>query len=134
MLFGKRTPLVFHIEGENEIYSVNLKREVSIELFLPASYVNSKKKYPFLILNDGQDAEALRLKSTLSKLTRTGQMQELIVFAIHGGDRMQEYGVSSQPDSERGVYRRSARGNRRLLHAMVLGGDPLSAEYRRASF
>ena len=98
MLFGKKISWVFHIEGENKIYSNNLKREVTIELFLPASYVNSKRKYPFLILNDGQDAEAIRLKSTLSKLTKSGQIQELMVFAVHAGDRMQEYGVSSQPD------------------------------------
>jgi len=98
MFFGKKTSWIFQIEGENRIYSGHLKREVSMELFLPASYVTSRKKYPFLILNDGQDAEAIRLKSTLSKLTRSGQIQELIVFAIHAGERMQEYGVSSHPD------------------------------------
>ena len=99
MLLAPKNPSpVFHIEGHSSIYSSRLKRLVTIDLFLPAAYPYSRKKYPFLILNDGQDAEALRLKSTLSRLTKTGQMQEIIVFAIHAGDRMQEYGVSSQPD------------------------------------
>lgn len=99
MLFaGKNISTVFHVEGHNTIYSSRLKREVIVDLYLPADYPNTRKKYPFLVLNDGQDAEAIRLKRTLSRLTQSGQIQELIVFAIHAGDRMQEYGVSSKSD------------------------------------
>ncbi|HYV92679.1 MAG TPA: alpha/beta hydrolase-fold protein [Chitinophagales bacterium] len=99
MLFGTKNPSpVFHVEGNNIIYSARLRRDVTMDLFLPASYPYSRRKFPFLILNDGQDAEAIRLKSALSRLTRTEQMQEIIVFAVHAGDRMQEYGVSSHPD------------------------------------
>ncbi|MCY7411322.1 MAG: esterase family protein [Chitinophagales bacterium] len=98
MLFRKTIAPVLQVEGDSSMYSSALKRQVVMELFLPSSYPLSKRKYPFLILNDGQDAEALRLKQTLSRTTRNGQMQEIIVFAIHAGDRMQEYGVASQPD------------------------------------
>ena len=98
MFARKNIPPVFHVEGHSSVYSSRLKREVTIDLYLPADYPNSRKKYPFLVLNDGQDAEAIRLKRTLSRLTQSGQIQEIIVFAIHAGDRIQEYGVSSKSD------------------------------------
>jgi enterochelin esterase-like enzyme len=99
VLFGTKNPSPsFHVEGHNKIYSSGLRREVTIDLFLPADYPDTRRKFPYLILNDGQDAEAIRLKRTLSRMTQQEQIQEIIVFAIHAGDRMQEYGVSSHPD------------------------------------
>ncbi|MEO5675891.1 MAG: alpha/beta hydrolase-fold protein [Chitinophagales bacterium] len=110
MLYSPKNPVpVFHIEGHNQIYSARLSREVTLDLFLPANYPYTRKKFPFLILNDGQDAEALKLKSTLSRLTRTHQMQEIIVFAINAGDRIAEYGVASQADFKK-------RGNKAKLY------------------
>jgi enterochelin esterase-like enzyme len=100
MLFGRLVaPVpVIKVEGTSSMYSSNLKREVIIELFLPSSYPFSRKKYPFLILNDGQDTNELRLKNSLSRLTKSEQIQDVIVCAVYAGDRMQEYGVSGHPD------------------------------------
>lgn len=51
-----------------------------------------------LVLNDGQDSEAVRLKSTLNRLIRTNLIREVLVLAVYAGDRMHEYGVAAQSD------------------------------------
>jgi len=88
----------YHQLQLEDLYSSSLKRNVPVELFLPASYFHSRKKYPFLIMNDGQDADALRIKTTLTRLAKNDQITEIILFAVHAGDRIHEYGVASQAD------------------------------------
>jgi enterochelin esterase-like enzyme len=80
------------------IYSKLLTREVEVELFLPANVNTGGKKYPLLLLNDGQDNAAVRVKETLKQLVSGGLIQEVIVAGVRAGDRMQEYGVASKPD------------------------------------
>jgi enterochelin esterase-like enzyme len=98
LLAGKNLFSPYRVERLSDIYSPILKRPVVADVFIPPSYYASRKKYPFLILNDGQDAESIRLKSTLSRLTRSNHIREIIVVAVHAGDRMQEYGIVGQPD------------------------------------
>ena len=81
-----------------DIYSPLLKRGVVADVFIPPSYYSSRRKYPILVLNDGQDSDAVRIKSTLTRLTRANEIREIVLVAIHAGDRMQEYGVAGQPD------------------------------------
>ncbi len=50
------------------------------------------------MLNDGQDSETIQLKQTLEKLTLTKEIEDIIVVAVHAGDRMQEYGVANKAD------------------------------------
>ena len=90
-------PVDYVTEKLTGIYTNLLKREVDVELFLPSGYENGKK-YPFLLLNDGQDNEAVKVKETLEKLTAEGSINEIIVAGVKAGDRMQEYGVSAQAD------------------------------------
>jgi enterochelin esterase-like enzyme len=78
-----------------------LKREVTVELILPAGCENTHIKYPLLILNDGQDNEAVDLLKTLERLAQKGFMRDIIVAGVHAGDRLQEYGVSSKPDYQK---------------------------------
>jgi enterochelin esterase-like enzyme len=80
------------------IYSKLLGRDIEVELFLPVSAATSKKKYPLLLLNDGQDSTSVRVLETVEKLTQNGTINEIVVAAITAGDRMQEYGVASKPD------------------------------------
>lgn len=80
------------------IYSKLLSREVEVELFLPADVYTSRKKYPLLLLNDGQDNTSVRVKETIEGLTCEGSIPEVIVVGVKAGDRMQEYGVASKAD------------------------------------
>jgi predicted alpha/beta superfamily hydrolase len=98
LLAGKNLFTPYRVERLADIYSPVLRRPIMVDVFIPPSYYASRKRYPLLILNDGQDAEAIRLRSSLTRLTKLGQMREIIVAAVYAGDRMQEYGVASQPD------------------------------------
>jgi len=96
-----------------EIHTKILKRDVTVELLLPKGYKESEKKYPLLILNDGQDNTAVDIKSALEKLTANNQIREIIVAGVYAGDRLQEYGVSSKPDFKK-------RGSRAKLYSKFL--------------
>lgn len=80
------------------IYSKLLNREVEVEIFIPADGYASGKKYPLLLLNDGQDNTAVKVKETVERLTKEGLIQDVIVAGVRAGDRMQEYGVASKAD------------------------------------
>lgn len=81
-----------------DIYSKTLSRDTTVEIFLPPHYEKGANQYPLLILNDGQDSEAVQLKKTLEELMHNGQIPHLIVAGVFAGDRMQEYGVAAQCD------------------------------------
>ena len=81
-----------------QIHSIPLKREVKIDIFLPPDYDASKGPYPLLLLNDGQDSEALKIQETLEILYNDKKIKPFIVVGIYAGDRMQEYGVAGIPD------------------------------------
>jgi enterochelin esterase-like enzyme len=88
----------YHVEKLTEIHSRILGRDTKVDIFLPFQYEKGAKHYPLLILNDGQDAEAIHLKKTLEKLTHQKEIEDIIVVAVHAGDRMQEYGVAGRAD------------------------------------
>lgn len=77
-------------------FSPALNRDVIMDVFRPV-HINHGP-YPVLILNDGQDAEALQLKHTVEKLWQRAEIQPLIVACVHAGDRMHEYGVADEKD------------------------------------
>ena len=119
-LFGIFTPK----EGNSEEYfaphdeltleSVGLERAVRVSVFLPPSHsIYRKEPYHLLILNDGQDAEALQLGATLRKLYRKRRMAMTVVAAVHAGDRMEEYGTIGRPDYK-------GRGSRANAYALFL--------------
>jgi enterochelin esterase-like enzyme len=78
-------------------HSPKLNRQVKIEVFRPHNILLNYQ-YPLLILNDGQDAEAVLLKETLEKLWHRNEIEPVIIVGVHAGDRMQEYGVASEED------------------------------------
>lgn len=97
---------VFLAEGEamerhclENFSSPALGRPVRVDLLLPPNYHHRpESSYPLLLLNDGQDLEALSFVPTLNNLYHKGQLRGIIVAAIHAGDRMQEYGTAGRPD------------------------------------
>ncbi|HTD98537.1 MAG TPA: alpha/beta hydrolase-fold protein [Mucilaginibacter sp.] len=85
-------------EKEITLNSDSLKREITVTLLMPEGYELSEP-LNLLLLNDGQEAENLRLKETLENLYEAGQVKPILVAAIHAGDeRLQEYGVAGKPD------------------------------------
>jgi len=85
-------------EKLTDIHSKLLGRDTMVEILLPPQYAQTNGPYPLLILNDGQDAEAIGLKKTVEYLVHREEISEVIVVAVHAGDRIQEYGVAAQSD------------------------------------
>ncbi|MDB5020207.1 MAG: esterase [Pedobacter sp.] len=82
----------------NKVKSSKLKREVEFLILKPA-VLKGNEELNLLLLNDGQDAEGLHLRETLSYLFINGVIDPVIVVAIKASDdRMQEYGVAGIPD------------------------------------
>ena len=108
LLFNKRTKL--EIQKWLDYPSKTLNRPVRLDIILPAGYYqNDLFRYPFLILNDGQDVAALNLLTTLESLYSAKTIPPIIVVAIHAGNRIQEYGTAGQADykkrgSKAGAY------------------------------
>lgn len=88
----------YHPEKLTDIHSKLLGRDTVVEILLPPQYAKTNGPYPLLILNDGQDAEAISLKKTVEDLVHRKEIREVIVVAVHAGDRIQEYGVAAQSD------------------------------------
>jgi enterochelin esterase-like enzyme len=88
----------YHSERLRDIYSEVLGRDAAVDIFLPFQFAETGASLPLLLLNDGQDGEAIALHHTLEELTRQKKICDLIVVAVHAGDRLQEYGVANQPD------------------------------------
>ena len=92
---------------EEKIISVHLGREVSMTLIYPK---NISEKIPILIFNDGQDFDALEMKSSISTLLAENKVAPFLCVGIYANDqRLQEYGTSSQADYKQ-------RGSKAKLH------------------
>jgi enterochelin esterase family protein len=84
-----------------QITSRFLKREVTVRLFLPPTALLDRSQgpnYPFLLFNDGQDLEAIRLSETLQRSYRRDLLPPIYIVGVDAGDRMHEYGVIDWPD------------------------------------
>lgn len=88
---------VYRTERLSNIYSNLLERNVEVEILVPP-VLEEGRRYPLLILNDGQDSEAVKVKSTVEELVSTNQIPEIVVASVTAGDRMQEYGVAFRTD------------------------------------
>jgi enterochelin esterase-like enzyme len=87
----------YQVEKLTGIYTKLLQRNVEVEIMTPPQ-LDASRKYPILLLNDGQDSEAVKIKETLNELITQKAIPEIIVVGISAADRMQEYGIASRPD------------------------------------
>ncbi len=87
----------YSVERLSGIFTKILRRDVEVEIFAPPQ-LDPSGKYPLLVLNDGQDSEAVKLKATLEQLVADKVIPEVIVAGVTAGDRMQEYGVAFRHD------------------------------------
>lgn len=90
-------PYAYQVEILTDVYSKLLDRTVLVEILIPPE-LNRSKSHPLLILNDGQDSAAVKVKETVEKLVAAKKIPEIIVVSVQAGDRMQEYGVSFRAD------------------------------------
>lgn len=82
-----------------ELESVNLKRNVELEVFFSAG-LPVEEELNLLLVNDGQDAEGLLLAQTLALLYEGHKTGGIVAVAIQSSVlRLQEYGVAGIPDS-----------------------------------
>ncbi len=79
--------------------SLFLDSRFKIDVYLPPDYDAAQSgKLPLLLLNDGQDMKQVRLTQTLHRLFLEEKIPSIMTAAIHAANRLQEYGVSGQPD------------------------------------
>lgn len=96
------TPPALEVHRWENYPSQALARPVTVEVILPPGYFRQNpKKYPLLLLNDGQDLPTLGTVAQLAKLYASKRIQNLLLVAVHAGDRMQEYGTAGQPDYQK---------------------------------
>ena len=82
---------------DDNLYSRHLQRNVKLcILYTPPP--SDRSLYNLLILNDGQDINALRVKKTMNSLYKSGKILPLVVIGVEAGDRFQEFGVTDKPD------------------------------------
>ena len=81
-----------------ESYTKLLNRDVDVELFLPPGIAQQEKKYHLLLLNDGQDNKAVKVKETVERLTANHLIEPIIVAGVKAADRLEEYGVAAKKD------------------------------------
>jgi len=95
MVMVKESPIL----TENlELESVHLSRKVRIDFYLPVN-VSSPEKMHVLLINDGQDLEAMGFESILNKLYEERAISPVVCVGIHAGmERKMEYGTASQAD------------------------------------
>jgi len=82
----------------HQLKSVHLKRAVEFEIFLPDDLMGNEQ-LNLLLLNDGQDADALNLQQAMTQLYKSHKIAPLVAVAIKASSsRLDEYGVAGIPD------------------------------------
>lgn len=86
------------ITTKSVLKSVHLKKEMEIVLFMPDD-LQGNEVLNLLVLNDGQDANQLRLEATLTSLYIQKKIEPLVVVGVSASEeRLLDYGVAGVPD------------------------------------
>jgi enterochelin esterase-like enzyme len=81
-----------------ELPSEALQRTITINFYGPAHFP-ADNKLSLLLLNDGQDVEAMGFDKMFGYLLQTEAIKPMLCVGIHAGEeRMLEYGMISGPD------------------------------------
>ena len=80
--------------------SLALNRAVQADLIMPFQ-MDKTKKYPLLILNDGQDMQPMKMKQIVEDVWKKKISKPFILIAPHTHNRLEEYGVVDHPDFKR---------------------------------
>jgi hypothetical protein len=86
------------------LQSQHLGREVVLEIRRYPRDAQDFSEGLLLLVNDGQDAQAMGLEGALSEFSVSGSRMPVLSVAIHVGERRQEYGIIDRPDfAQRGA-------------------------------
>ncbi|HKG05149.1 MAG TPA: alpha/beta hydrolase-fold protein [Pedobacter sp.] len=86
------------IRTTHHLKSASLKREVELEIFIPDQLLGNEQ-LNLLLLNDGQDADAMGIADTLAQLYGQHKISAVAIVAIKASAaRLDEYGVAGIPD------------------------------------
>lgn len=84
-------------QQEDEIYSRHLQAHIKLTI-ISTPMPDDKSQVNLLLLNDGQDADKLRIKFLMDSLYKKNAIQPLVVVAVHADNRDDTYGVAGYPD------------------------------------
>jgi len=90
---------VMHIQTEQiaDLYSPQLDNRRTLQVFLPPPQKRGRPK--LLLVNDGQDWPALRIKETLERVYTSEHIAPILVVAIPtNSNRLNEYGTAQPLD------------------------------------
>lgn len=94
-----------------------LERTVTVNLYVPA--VQPGKPLSLLLVNDGQDLEAMGFDKMLGYMLQTEEIEPVLVAGIHcGEERMEEYGMRSGLDFK-GRGTKAAQYHRFVLEELL---------------
>lgn len=83
---------------QHTIYSLQLKRDVIIDAYLPTN-VAQPENMSLLLINDGQDLPKMPFNEILDNLIINEEIEPIVCIGIHcGHDRKMEYGIASEAD------------------------------------
>ena len=119
MYKGFQEPETIIAENTITLTSGLLERDVLCTLFWPEGN-DAGERLNLLLLNDGQEAENLRLRETLEDLTSRNCIKPVLVVAIHAGERLQEYGTAGIPDFKK-------RGSRAAIYTQFIKSELIPA-------
>jgi enterochelin esterase-like enzyme len=102
-------------QQEDEIYSRHLQEHIKLTI-ISTPMPDNKGQMNLLLLNDGQDADKLRVKDILDSLYKKNLVQPLVVVGIHANNRNEEYGVAGYPDFQN-------RGNKADKYAEFIDNE-----------
>ncbi len=87
------------ISAKGHFYSKNLNRNVVFRFVAPGNYRQSEIPYPVLLMNDGQDYQAMKLENTLNQAFNDKGLTPFCYVGIECNDnRINEYGTAGLPD------------------------------------
>ncbi len=76
-----------------ELVSKSLLSTYKIHIYLPPQF-DAKLSYPLMLLNDGQDLEAMDMKTILTDIYKHQLSKPFILAGIEAQNRLQTYGVA----------------------------------------
>lgn len=82
-------------EQQDELYSRHLQRQVKLTI-ISTPIPDDKSELNLLVLNDGQEADDIRVTAIVDSMYRTKQIGPLVIAGIQPGDRKKEFGIADK--------------------------------------
>jgi enterochelin esterase-like enzyme len=122
LLLGKAP----HLRQIRHWHAASLDRTVDLDVYLPPDYhTDGKRRYPLLIINDGQDLPVMRLQDMLEHLYKKEDLPYCIIVGVYASvERMREYGTCRQADYK-------GRGDKAVLYREFILQELLPLLHKR---